>query len=73
MISGSTKKLFSVDCVNLYFFSIFFSIDFAPVEKRCLIIKSSESSPHNRALVGDLLGYTLSGAVLHVLGKTRKI
>ena len=28
MVSGSTKKLLSTDFVNIYLFSIFFSIDF---------------------------------------------
>ena len=28
-ISGSTKKIFSIHYVNIYIFSIFFSIDFA--------------------------------------------
>ena len=29
VVSGSIKKLFSIDCVNIYPFSMFFSIDFA--------------------------------------------
>ena len=29
VFSGSIKKLFSIDCINIYLFSIFFSIDFA--------------------------------------------
>ena len=29
VVSRSIKKLFSIDYVNIYFFSIFFSIDFA--------------------------------------------
>ena len=29
IFSRSIEKLFSVDCVNIYLFSIFFSIDFA--------------------------------------------
>ena len=29
VVSGSIKKLFSIDCLNIYHFSIFFSIDFA--------------------------------------------
>ena len=29
VVSGSIKKLFSIDCVNIYLFSIFFSIDFS--------------------------------------------
>ena len=28
VVSGSIKKVFSIDCVNIYLFSIFFSIDF---------------------------------------------
>ena len=29
VFSGSIKKTFSIDCVNIYRFSIFFTIDFA--------------------------------------------
>ena len=29
VFSGSIKKFFSTDCINIYLFSIFFSIDFA--------------------------------------------
>ena len=29
MFSGSIKKLFSIDCINVYFLSILFAIDFA--------------------------------------------
>ena len=30
VVSGSIKKLFSIDCVNIYLFSVFFfSLDFA--------------------------------------------
>ena len=31
VFSGSIRKLFSIDCVNIHLFSIFFSIDFCPV------------------------------------------
>ena len=30
VVSGSIKKLFSIDCANIYLFSIYFSIDFVP-------------------------------------------
>ena len=33
VFSGSIKELFSIDCVNIYLFSIIFSIDFARLEK----------------------------------------
>ena len=29
VVGGSIKKLFSIDYVNVYFYSIFFSIDFS--------------------------------------------
>ena len=33
MVGGSIKKIFSIDCVNIYLFSIFFFNRFCPVEK----------------------------------------
>ena len=33
VVSGSTKNLFSIDCVYIYLFSIFFFNRFCPVEK----------------------------------------